>query len=332
MGHRSVVVNNYIEEDNAPGPSIPEIVLPETVRADAAVFTSIRSPKGVGYRITAAPPGLHPDERADITRRSPSHESMCVADEQALGLSVYRLAGGRVCVGLHGHAGKEHTARGGWRVYTHMAVIPMDIYMGLGGDPVALHAALVGHVGEQGPLLTESAGLPPVELSCPSWSDKLHTLQSVASAEIEQWLWPVVHILLQGGELVLVGAAHPYELLRWALFCLPLEMRSGMECSVGLKYAPSRKLRLVLMDNDDPMLPRLTAGRDLALWRQQDQAKVAAGPFGPWIELMRDLWQRQAYEQIYDLSTHRFADAEAGLLDSLAEQVRDEVMPDDASE
>ena len=77
----------------------------ETIRCDQAVFTSIRSPMGQGYRVVAASGEIRPDEKAEITARSPSHASLCESDTEPIGLSSYRLASGRRCVG--------HPLRGG---------------------------------------------------------------------------------------------------------------------------------------------------------------------------------------------------------------------------
>ena len=88
------------------------------VTCNQAIFTSIRSPMGEGYRVVAASPGLRPEEKIEITRRSPSHNSMTCASEDAVGLLAYALPTGRTCVCSCRHAGAEHTARGGQRVWT----------------------------------------------------------------------------------------------------------------------------------------------------------------------------------------------------------------------
>ena len=46
---------------------------------DQAIFTSIRTPMGEGYRVIAASRGVRPNEKQSITRNSPSHDSLCVA-------------------------------------------------------------------------------------------------------------------------------------------------------------------------------------------------------------------------------------------------------------
>ncbi|RME37117.1 MAG: hypothetical protein D6788_10140, partial [Planctomycetota bacterium] len=94
-----------------------------TVECDQAVFTSLRTPMGEGYRVVAASAGVRPEERRVITRVSPSHDSLCddgrESKERVRALACYPLPTGRLCIALSLPAGNEHTGRGGLRVYTH---------------------------------------------------------------------------------------------------------------------------------------------------------------------------------------------------------------------
>ncbi|HSW46600.1 MAG TPA: hypothetical protein VLM89_13630, partial [Phycisphaerae bacterium] len=124
------------------------------------MFTSIRSPMGQGYRLIAASGRVKPEEKVDILRCSPSHASLCDESPDALGLLCYPLKTGRYCIGCCLHAGVEHTARGGLRVYTHMVIVEPQVLADLDGDVVRIHAALRGHLCREGPML----GVPP----CPT--------------------------------------------------------------------------------------------------------------------------------------------------------------------
>src|SRR6185503_20317863 len=95
----------------------------ESVTVEHGVFTSIRSHTGEGYRIITATPGIKADERAEITRRCPSHGSFCEESADAVGMSFFTLTTERHFIAIHCHAGVEHTARGGQRVYTHFVVL-----------------------------------------------------------------------------------------------------------------------------------------------------------------------------------------------------------------
>ena len=56
-----------------------------TVCCDQAIFTSVRTPMGEGYRIIAASKGLTAEERKALTKLSPSHDSLCKSDAGKLG-------------------------------------------------------------------------------------------------------------------------------------------------------------------------------------------------------------------------------------------------------
>ncbi len=55
----------------------------ETLNCDQAIFTSIRTHMGEGYRIIAASRGLRADDKQAITRYCPSHEGLCNDSPQA---------------------------------------------------------------------------------------------------------------------------------------------------------------------------------------------------------------------------------------------------------
>ncbi len=100
---------------------------------DQAIFTSVRTAMGEGYRIIAASPGLRTDEKQAVTRNSPSHEGLCASQQTdaydgwpIAAASIYKLTSGRLCVALSCSAGAEHTGRGGQRIYTHSVVFAAE--------------------------------------------------------------------------------------------------------------------------------------------------------------------------------------------------------------
>ncbi|MFN2375777.1 MAG: hypothetical protein ABR538_04520, partial [Candidatus Binatia bacterium] len=86
---------------------------------DRAIFTSLPSPTGEGYRLVAWSGGVRPEERVELTRRAPSHGSLCSETAGSRALMQLRLQStGRVAWGLVRVSGAEHTRRGGGRVWT----------------------------------------------------------------------------------------------------------------------------------------------------------------------------------------------------------------------
>ena len=144
---------------------------------DQAIFTSIRTPMGEGYRIIAASLGIRSDEKQTITRHSPSHEGLCLGQTDttrsfggAQGAAFYPLPSGRFCVALSCPAGAEHTGRGGQRVYTHNVVIRADDWSLLGYNPFNVLRAMAA-AGLTTPQLTPPAVLPALGLSVETSAD-----------------------------------------------------------------------------------------------------------------------------------------------------------------
>jgi len=102
------------------------------ITCEQAIFTSIRTAMGEGYRIIASSKGLRPDEKQTITRNSPSHDALC-SDTPAF--AFYSLPSGRLCAACSCFAGAEHTGRGGQRVYTHSAVFSAKSFEEFGYNP-----------------------------------------------------------------------------------------------------------------------------------------------------------------------------------------------------
>jgi len=158
MGDRPVVVAE---------PPAADTSARHSVCCEHAVFTSIRSAVGQGYRLIAASGGVRADEKVEITRRSASHGSLCETGPDPVGLSSYRLGSGRHCITYCCHAGREHTSRGGQRVYSHMVLLDPSSYRLFNSDPVRVHAALGEVVSRLGPLLKPPARLEPLSLDIP---------------------------------------------------------------------------------------------------------------------------------------------------------------------
>ncbi len=208
------------------------------VTADQAVFTSIRTPTGEGYRIIAASAGLRPDERAEITRRAPSHDSLCSTDEATIGMIAFRMPGGRHCVGYCQYAGKEHTARGGHRVHTHFALLSPEDFAAFGNDPTRVHSAMGRQVHGQ-PMLKqvpsiEAMQLVPQEATARPCADRDACERSLA----------LVPAALSGETLLICGFAGLPDALSTLWSATPKVSRPSISLSIGLKFSPTRQTQL----------------------------------------------------------------------------------------
>jgi len=258
------------------------------VLCDQAVFTSIRSAMGEGYRLIATSPGVRPDEKVEITQRSPSHDSLCDPGPHSVGLLSYSLSSGRYCVAYCCNAGREHTARGGQRVYAHMVLLSPADFAAFAHNPVRVHALLAEFVTRNGPMLkpaprTERVALP---IPQPIWGKGCAGYRPPASPEEAAWIWTLADALQSSQRLILAGTQEPLRLLEWAVLCLKPRARRRVDASAGLKYAPGRKMQLVLLAKDDPQIQRLIAGQDILFRQTHQPAPPPAPAFQPWANLL----------------------------------------------
>lgn len=270
---------------------------PRTVAAEQAIFTSVRGPTGEGYRIIAAG-GLSPEEKQEITRRSPSHAALIDPDPAALGLLSYALKSGRRCVGVVRHAGEEHTARGGQRVHTHLAILEAEAFRAFDCDPVEAAAALLEVIGDT-PRITPAARLELLELAL----DTKESSRLSGGSGGGDPLWPseaaggiwgdrrmIAHIvskLLGGGKLVLHGPPARPDAIQAMLLPLPRAAREEIAVSCGVKFAPAREIDLALIHGDALTVQRLLRGRDIEFVNCAQGAPLEPSGLESWIGLMQ---------------------------------------------
>ena len=279
---------------------------------DQAVFTSIRTPTGEGYRIIAASPGVRADEKVEITRRSPSHGSLVASDGgEAVGLGSYVLGSGRRCVTYSCNAGYEHTARGGQRVYTQMVLLDQAGYRRFDADPVSVHAALADVLRTREPLLKPVPRLEPIPLRLPeveSDNEEAAPLGPKLPVSAE-WVWPLAAALLEGRNLILVGVDDPLPLLQWALLCIPRNSREHVDLSVGLQFSPARQMNVVLLPKEDEQLKRRIAGRGIELRNSNNTPPTLPTSLEPWFNLLQRWWQENRRDEIVELTSRQHPDA-----------------------
>ncbi len=260
----------------APAPGVAQQEISGEMIADQAVFTSARSATGEGYRIVAASAGINPTERQEVTRRSPSHGSLCDESEQAKALSCYPLAGGRWVVACSRSAGAEHTGRGGVRVYTHIAVVDAGTMAQFECDPVRLWRAF-----------SNAAGQPP--LSPPQRMERvsLGASQSLVymNGDRIRRAAPIASALMQRHAVVAAGES-PWRLLEAVWMILPAAVRRGVSMSAGLKFAPTRKAQLTILDRIDDAAERSMRGHNVTCFKADAASTPGHSPYDAWIGML----------------------------------------------
>lgn len=305
MGDRPVLTGH---ETTGPGPSL-------NLDVDTAVFTSIRSPMGEGYRIVATSGGLRPEEKADLTRRSPSHGNLLDdgGEDGPSAVASYRLSTGRRAVAYSCSAGQEHTARGGQRIYTQIAILDEPTFAQAGADPFALAEGIAQHIASAGKVLKPLPRITPMslEVSSSKVPTKWHP-------DWTAWFNPVLKHLLVGGKAILVGIPRPVAFMTAVVRALPVAVRASFELSVNLKYAPARQCPLMLMSSCDHQLSGQVAGHDVAIWSVDREPPAPAEGPDRWCALVQQWYARGRAADVVRLTGNVAAELGAGALDGVA--------------
>lgn len=251
-----------------------------TLTGDQAIFTSLRTPTGEGYRIVGASGGLTADEKAELVTRCPSHGGLASPAEDATALAAFPLRSGRHCVAWIRYAGVEHTARGGLRVYSHLFICSAADYARCELDFLRVAAALRNAAADQPPLkslqrleeLTLELGPPRPSAAGAAG----HAAATVAA-------------LLEERTVVACGVAADESLARAVWRFLPYGWRRNTAVSLGLKFAQSRQMRLVLVPSEVREAQRAAAGVEIA-WIDTSAAERGPEELSPWPRLLLRWW------------------------------------------
>ena len=273
----------------------------ETLAIEQAIFTSIPSPMGNGYRIVAASPGITTAEKQGIIRRAPSHGSLCDSSAAATGLASYRLESGRRCLMLSRNAGLEHTARGGQRVHTHVLVLDEALFRRFQCDPLIVETEVRAVVGQDLPRK------PPAQLKAISLrAESLHSETTATydlTAEEVDGLIALLSAALNERRLLVLGMSDPRAILRWMLAATPVAVRARLSMSYGLKFSPARKFELIFAGAERGEAARLAGDQDIDVLNWRAPTPPADSNFDVWLRFVRCCWESGRADELSQLVT-----------------------------
>jgi hypothetical protein len=264
------------------------------VVCDRAVFTSLPSATGEGYRIVSASPGVKSEERTEIVRRSPSHDSLCSRAPQAAAVMIYPLDSGRVSVSLARYAGAEHTMRGGGRVWTEVLVCDPSGYARLDSHPDSFCRAAVAL-----PPPAKGAAAAPVPV--PLWNDT--TSMQASRSWDGATLTGLASILHERRPAVAAAGKSSASALIWALHMLPASARRGLSCSGGLRFSRMRQVACTIIDEMDQDALRATRGHGIACHSTADVRRAMSAMLRPWLALAARWWDEGRAGDIVRIAT-----------------------------
>ena len=282
-----------------------------TLTCDQAIFTSVRSPTGEGYRIIAASKGLKPEEKQIITRYSPSHEGLCAglidpetAKALAPAVTFYELPTGRLCVSISTTAGAEHTGRGGQRVYTHVAVFDAKELVKLGFNPFAVARAMIA-AGLAQPELKPQQVLPELPLAIGDTAPP-RTLRFPAAMH-SVCRKHVLSSMLNNRSVVLDIGASWLDTAELLLMGVPGPLRSKTSVASGLKFSAGRCQRLNVTQDEKNAARNRSAGQPFEF--VEPETVRAADASGAWISFVDRHWEKGEFTAVARRTSRPFADA-----------------------
>lgn len=286
-----------------------------SLRCDQAIFTSVRTAMGEGYRIIAASPGLRADEKQAVTRNSPSHEGLCgspLTDTldgwPIAAASFYTLTSGRLCVALSCPAGAEHTGRGGQRIYTHSVAFAADEFAHCAFNAFHVLRAMIAADLHQ-PCLKPPPVMEEIVLDIDTQYDnitppKLHEcLCGPAGCGVLEG------VLRDRGQIVDLGG-HCLSSTEALLLGLPGPARAKASFGAGLRFSPSRKRMLHMLHDEKGMTKQRLVGQPVDY---TDTAHLQAVPATPsaWTTFVARRWKNGDCEKLAIETSRAFEDVGA---------------------
>jgi hypothetical protein len=273
------------------------------VEADQAVFTSIASPMGRGYRLVAASPGVSADERRELVQRAPSHGNLCDPGQNGVGTASFQLSSGRRCIMVSWHAEQEHSNRGGFRVHTQFAILGPLECREIAEDPLAIDAAIRTGVDSR-KIPAAEARLPRLALSVVPGDAAGGVV--IAPADAGGWadrIAAVASALLNNRRALVVNAPHANHVLRLTFAMLPPPVRRSVTLAVGMRYSPSRNFQLVLTQARREELERIVCDQpyDVIDWNGPI-APPACGQHEQWVRVAREMLSTQRVAELTSVS------------------------------
>jgi hypothetical protein len=273
----------------APQPTRP------TILVEQAIFTSVPSPMGRGYRLVASSPGLTGDERREITQRSPSHGNLIDAGEDGTGLSSFELRGGRWCVLCSWNAEAEHSGRGGLRVHTQAVVLERAVYDRFRCNPLAVAATVAGIV-DPSIIPKADSKLSPLEIPDELPNGVTNPSSPVpgtpVSPEAIDSIVAIVALLVGERKLLVTGNADDATALNLVIELLPPALRRSVSVTCGLRFAPTRPAELVFTEARREEIDRITRdhGYDWFAWGSPPEFEMS-DELTMWFGYARRIWR-----------------------------------------
>lgn len=218
---------------------------------EQAVFTSAQTARRDGYQLVATSPGLLEADARELSLWCPSHRALHDESPGSRSINFHGLPSGAFCISQTTPAGGEYSGREGARLHTHCLIAPPQVMLRFANNPFAvIKAALAGgHVDDCGEVPKNIKAFPLVGRASPVDTALVEGLLTECGTLLLAGLVPAA---INSTSLALVNTENPERLIAAIFSCVPVERRSELTFSTGLKYSPRRPFRLIVLDETDP--------------------------------------------------------------------------------
>jgi hypothetical protein len=197
----------------------------------------------------AASPGIAECDRRELAVWGPSHDSLLDSGPEAVSVNFFPLPSGSFCVSRTTAAGWEYSGRGGHRIYTHCLIASPNVLRQFANHPfLLLRTVLAG-----GSMETPDA-IPPrletLELRETTPAGDAGLLAPLAAEVGPVSLAMFVQAALSNVCLAVRGPVATTRLIGGLLDCLPVDCRTSISFSSGLKFSARRPFDLFALPDD----------------------------------------------------------------------------------
>jgi len=289
------------------------------VRIEQAIFTSVQSGQGDGYRLVAKSPGINQDEARQLKRWGPGHNSLLDCQFEQGSFNFHALESGTFCISRTIAAGNEYSNRGGARLFTRCLVVSPQALDRFANDPFRLFEA-ASSSGELDQFDGKSPNLDPISLigrATPIDQDKVKQLAvGIGTDRIAVLL----KTMLTSKAFAVAAAPRTDLVFAGLLNLLPRECRLEYSFTTGLRFSAIRPYRCFAIGNDLSQQRQLERQPDVGVIDLRIMPVASTDATAQWSNLVVELITKRRL----DLLTELFKQNRPGLKTSdLAELAQD---------
>lgn len=209
---------------------------------EQAVFTSSRTDRMDGYQLVAASAGVTAEQAEEITAWGPAHDSLLSPESRIGSVNFHRLDSGPFCISKTVPSGAEYSGRSGPRIYTTCLLASAATLERFSNQPFRILDAAVA-AGYLRVVRRVSDTLPPVKLRGRASPALPMLLEPLDDADQRSRVTALAAAVCHGKVLVQFdGNLRP--IVDRLFNILPIECRSEISFTTGLKYSPRRPFDL----------------------------------------------------------------------------------------